>query len=201
MLVLDSEGQQAWRQEEKQESEQERRLRLLAHDLETNSISVANDDRFDVSNVLNQMGTPMTAEQVQQRLKKCNSRLHFIRSPQFPELTGVYLMLDEWEVDPNSPTEYKKKLKHICGMESCVAPEFSVLHKTKRKIPNKERFDKKRFDRDIDWVEVDTFASETRGWRTVLVRLLHAGLINMKQINDNFPPPSRDSYKWWAFTH
>lgn len=200
MLVLDSEGQHLWDSVESRESERERRLKALAHDLESNSISVAPDDKTDVSNLLAQMGTPMHAEEVQRRLKLCNSRLHFIRSPQFPELTGVYLITDEWEVDAAN-NGFKKKLRHICGMESGIAPEFSVLHKTKIKKPNKELLNGKPVDDKPEWVEVETFAGETRGWRTVLVRLLHAGLITRGQVDMHFPPPSRASYKWWRATN
>lgn len=199
MLILDSEGQSRLRREENRENQHEKRMRALAHDILSNSISVASDDRFDVSNALAQMGKPMTAEEVQKRLLKCNPRLHFIRSPQFPELTGVYLITDEWEVD-SANNGYKKKMKHICGMESGVAPEFSVLHKTKVKKPNPELLGRKTADREVDWVEVDTFSGETRGWRTVLVRLLHAGLITKLQVEENFPPPSRESFKWYSNT-
>lgn len=195
MLTIDSSGQDRWRKEENYESGLEKRRRALAHDIQSNTISVAADDRFDVSNALAQMGRPMAAEEVQKRLLKCNSNLHFIRSPQFPELTGVYLITDEIEADISSKG-FRRKLKHICGMESGVAPEFSVLHKTKIKKPNPELLGRKTVDREIDWVEVETFSGETRGWRTVLVRLLHAGLITMGQVEENFPPPSRESYKW-----
>jgi hypothetical protein len=199
MLVLDSESQQIWQQQKQRETSADARLKALAHEIESNTISVSNDDRYDVSNILNQLGYMMTAEQVQQRLKKCNSRLHFIRSPQFPELTGVYLITNEWEATPAG--DFKKKLKHICGMESGPQPEFSVLHKTKKKVPNKELFGKKSVDREVPWVEVETFSGETRGWRTVLVRLLHARLITMGQVNEHFPPPSRNSEKWYRQTH
>jgi len=190
-LVLDSEDNARHLYQERKESETEKRLRALTHDIESNTISVANDNGDDVSNLLARMGKPMTAEQVQEKLKLCNSRLHFIRSPQFPELTGVYLITDEVEFDMRG--QPKKKLKHICGMSSDVCPEFSVLHKTKKKIANPDI----QKHGDSPWIEVDTFAGETRGWRTVLVRLLHAGLINMGDIDKHFPHPSRDSEKWF----
>ena len=200
MLTLDTQGQAHWRQEERKESSQERRLRDLAHEIESNTISVANDDVYDVSNAISQMGRPMMAQEVQRKLKLCNSRLHFIRSPQFPELTGVYLITDEVETDPKSK-DFTKKLKHICGMESGISPEFSVLHKAKKKVPNKELVGTKRPIDAVDWVEVDTFVGETRGWRTVLIRLLHAGLITRLDVETHFGwMPSRDSKKWYDQT-
>ena len=140
------------------------------------------------------------SQEVQRRLKLCNSRLHFIRSPQFPELTGVYLITDEIEADPKSK-DFTNKLKHICGMESGVMPEFSVLHKGKKKVPNKDLLGTVKPVDAVEWVEVDTFTGETRGWRTVLVRLLHAGLITRHDINEHFGwMPSRDSEKWYTQT-
>ena len=200
MLTLDSQGQAQWRQQESKESAHERRLRDLAHEIESNTISVSNDDRYDVSNVLSQMGRPMMAQEIQRRLKLCNSRLHFIRSPQFPDLTGVYLITDEVETNPKSK-DFAKKLKHICGMQSGITPEFSVLHRGKKRVPNKELLGAKKPVDAVDWVEVDTFVGETRGWRTVLVRLLHAGLITRHDVNTHFGwMPSRDSAKWFNQT-
>jgi hypothetical protein len=99
-------------------------------------------------------------------------------------------------------------------MESGVMPEFTVKHVTRKKLPNKEIFGRGgHFERggkfvtddtptrDIDWVEVETYAGETRGWRTVLVRLLHMGLINRLQVEENFGwAPSRPSEKWYSAT-
>lgn len=212
-LVLDSDDRRRHQKAGGYESFREQRLRSLAQELESNSVSVASDDGHDVSNLLAQMGAPMTSEEVQKRLKKCNSRLHFIRSPQFPELTGVYLILDEVEHDGSGG--FRKKLKHLFGMESGVMPEFTVKHKIKKKVPNKDLFgrggtferggkfvlhDKPERDK-IDWVEVDTYAGETRGWRTLLVRLLHMRLITRHDVETYFSwNPSRDSELWYNAT-
>src|SRR5205823_348001 len=92
-------------------------------------------------------------------------------------------------------------IRHICGMESGIMPEFSVLHKTKTRLPDQELFGAKTATREVAWKDVETFASETRGWRTVLIRLLHAGLINRLQIERYFGwQPSHESAKWHART-
>lgn len=194
MLSVDTETQQQWRREEKRENSQERRLRELVHDLESNTVTVEDDNGRDVTNLLAQIGKPMTSTQVMEKLKACNSRLHFVLAKTY-NLWGIYLIKPgvnvncEWNID--------KDCVHICGMGNGVMPELSVRHKKKKKVPNKDLLNRKNVGREIDWVEVDTFADETRGWRTVLVRLLHAGLINRNQIEKHFGwNPTYESKRW-----
>jgi hypothetical protein len=207
-LVLDTEDRARHRVNDSMQRSLEARKRALKEELDSNSITVAPDDGVNVANLLAQMGNPLASEEVQRRLKKCNSALHFIRSPQFPELTGVYLILDEWEHDGSSG--FRKKLRHLFGMESGIMPEFTVRHVTKKKVPNPELLGQGgHFERggkfvttdtpkrEVDWVEVETYAGETRGWRTVLVRLLHMGLIGRADVEQYFGwTPSRPSAYW-----
>lgn len=184
MLGIDEAVQERWRKEGFREESISSRQRVLAENLEKAALSVADDGVYDVSVAAAQLGRPMTSETVQSKLKQCNSHLHFERSISHPELTGIYL-------------RQGGKTVHICGMESGIMPEFSVLHKKKIKVPNQDLFGSTNPTREIDWNKTDTFASETRGWRTVLIRLLHAGLITRGDVERHFGwTPSRDSQKW-----
>ena len=193
MLALDSEAQRRWRLETNKESLTERRQRMLADDLKSNTVTVEPDGGRDVSNLLAQMGKPMSAQQLIERLRRCNPRLVFERAPAYPNLYGIYVTTHE----KTAAGTWMEKKAHICGMEAGIMPEFSVLHKKKIRVPNRELFGAAKPTREVDWTEIETFADETRGWRTVLIRLLHANLITRGDVQKHFGwEPSRDSRKW-----
>ena len=77
-------------------------------------------------------------------------------------------------LDPNA----EGGRRHIMGMESGISPEFSVRHKN----PD------------------GTFKNETRGWRTVLGRLIRGKYISKARAEALFGPPNRDSRYWQLFT-
>jgi hypothetical protein len=64
--------------------------------------------------------------------------------------------------------------RHLFGMESGFLPEFSVLHQD----------------------DEGHFSRETRGWRTVLARLIKSRLITEAAAIKTFGVPSRASLKW-----
>jgi hypothetical protein len=202
MLILDSPAQERWLRAGKQQNSLAQRTKALAQEIQSNTISVRTDAGHDTSSLLEQLGRPLASEEVQRRLLLCNPRLVFIRSPQYPELTGVYIEKDE----RTAAGAWEKRLVHVCGMESGVMPEFSVLHQTTKRVPNPELLaamgDPKRFPRDgVRWIEVPTFLGETRGWRTVLIRLLHLQLITRADVEKHFGwAPSRDSQRWAELT-
>lgn len=194
MLALDTQAQERWRRTEKRESFQERRQRDLVHNLKSNTITVEPDSGRDVSDLLAQMGKPMTSQQVIDKLKLCNPRLVFKRSISFPER---YYDIRLSYKERNAAGTLVDKEKQICGMEAGIMPEFSVLHKKKIQVPNPDFFTNRTPHREIKWMEIDTFADETRGWRTVLVRLLHERLITEAQVARHFGwTPTRESRKW-----
>lgn len=197
MLGVDGLTQERWRLNSQQESAIERRQRLLAQDIESNSLSVEDDAGRDVSNLIAQMGRPLASWDVMRRLKKCNARFHFEYSKSDPTKIGVYLRTKD-KTDAGAEVEV---LKHLCGMEAGIMPEFSVLHKRKHKVPDQDIFGKEKPTREVQWKTIDTFADETRGWRTVLVRLLHARLVTEVDIHKHFGwQPSQDSKKWFEST-
>ena len=197
MLGVDQLTQERWRQEVRRESAAERRQRLLAQDLENAEISVEDDAGRDVSNLLAQMGRPLSCQQVMDKLKLSNPRFVFERSKSFPDLMGIYVNIKE----RNQAGSWEDKRVFVCGMESGIMPEFSVLHKTKIRVPDKDIFGNVKPTREVKWKETDTFESETRGWRTVLIRLLHAGLVTRLDVEKHFGwTPSRESKKWYERT-
>lgn len=187
MLGLDEARQLEWARQDKRDKLAEIRARALAQDIESNQVTISPDNGVDVSNAMAQMGHPLTSDSVIAKLKLCNSHLRFERSRNFPELMGIY-QLDQH----GRHTINGEKVTHIMGMEAKTMPEFTVIHKTKKDIPNP--------DNSGQWKEVETYAGQTRGWRTVLVRLLHAGLINRGDVEKHFGLPSRDSANWYNQT-
>lgn len=197
MLGVDELTQIRWRQQEQKQAQQECRQRSLKQEIDSHSASVALDAGRDTSNLLAQMGNPLSSQEVERRLKLCNPRLIFERSIRYPNLIGIYINLQE-----RTPTgAWGTVKKHICGMEAGMMPEFSVLHKKTEKVANPELIGNTKPTREVDWKTVETFADETRGWRTVLARLLKARLINQGDIDKHFPLPSRSSEKWYHQTH
>lgn len=196
MLLLDSPVQGRWRDEGKRERSRELRQRSLDQEIKSNTLSVSDDAGRDTSCLLAQMGRPLASTEVQRRLHLCNPALIFERSIRYPELTGVYI--DKTERNPAGG--WTKRKVHLFGMESGIMPEFSVLHQTTKLVPNPEVIagGGKEIARDaVKWKEIPTFSAETRGWRTVLVRLLHLELITRGDVEKYFGwNPSKESQKW-----
>lgn len=193
MLTLDTSGQERWRVASQRESAVERRQRLLIEDIKSNEVTVAPDEGRDITNLIAQLGKPMTSWDVMRKLKKINPNLHFEYAKADPTKIGVYIRTKE----KTSAGTYVDALKHICGMEAGIMPEFSVIHKTKKRIANPELLGRQVASREVPWREVDTYLTETRGWRVILVRLLHANLINRLDVEKHFGwIPSHDSKRW-----
>lgn len=196
MLALDSEAQARWQREGKREKQRQEKRQALDKEIRSNTITIQDDAGRDTSCLLAQMGRPLASQEVQRRLHLCNPNLIFVRNPRYPELTAIYI-----EKDERTPAGgWQKKRFHICGMESGIMPECSVLHKTKIKVANPAilGFGEKVIPREaMKWMEVETFYAETRGWRTVLLRLMKAELITRWHVERYFGwSPSLDSKKW-----
>ena len=200
MLILDTPAQERWNREGGAERTAAARTKALAEEIQSNTISVRHDNGRDTSSLLEQMGRPLASGEVQRRLLLCNPRLIFEVCIRYPELTGVYIEKDE----RTAAGTWEKRKIHLFGMESGYMPEFSVLHQTMKRVPNPEviKGGGAKVQRDaVKWIEVPTFLGETRGWRTVLIRLLHLELITRAQVEEHFGwTPSRDSQRWAEMT-
>jgi hypothetical protein len=193
MLVVDTSAQQNWQKAAKAEADAAQRQNALVQDILSNTISVADDGSVDTSKLEAQLGHPLASLEVQRRLKLCCPALIFEVSPHDKTKTGIYVERDE----RNPAGCWVKRKVFLCGMETGINPEFSVIHKTLKKVANPDLFGKDKPMREVDWKMVPTFDSETRGWRTVLVRLLHLGIIKESEVDLYFGwTPSRESANW-----
>lgn len=151
--------------------------------------SVAKDGEIDTTDARAQIGHPLSCQQFIQRLSKINGNLIFERSKCNPEIMGIYVMVNKY--DPLFMTnKYEKQF--ICGFESGYSPEHSIRHYKEKQIPDPNNFG--------NWITVREFTRETRGWRTVLMRLLRMRLITEPQIRKHFNF-SRESANWKALTN
>lgn len=199
MLTLDSE--QLERQAEAQRKERcaELRRRAIEGNEATNAASVSRDAGRPPTDAEAQLGKPMHVNEVIRRLKRCNSRLHFELANSDGKTWGCYLLVRE----ATAAGTMQSNKKFICGVGSGLMPEFSVLAESVVNTPNKELMGVTTASRDIDWVKTRTFREETaRGWRTVLVRLLHARIITEHDCRKHFTwTPSQESEKWATAVH
>lgn len=178
MLSLDEQKQKQWARRLVYEKTAELRARALANDIKSNEVTIQADAGRDVTNPLAQMGRPLTCQQVIDKLKLCNSHLRFERATRFPDLMGIYMLNQLGRHTING-----EKVSHVMGMEAGMMPEFTVVHTATRDVPGRGK--------------EKIYADRTTGWRTVLVRLLHAGFITQADVQTHFGwAPSSDSRLW-----
>lgn len=151
--------------------------RNLRQKIERERITTAPDGGRPVTSIEAQLGRPMTSQQVSQKLSRLNSNLHFERSLSDPTKMGIYLL--------------GETKRFICGMEFGFMPEFSVRHSEQIEVPSPSLDGTKE--------KVDRIVRETRGWRTVLARLVRAGIIRLAEAEKAFAF-SRDSKNWKELT-
>jgi hypothetical protein len=139
--------------------------------------TVPDDGGVSTSSV-EQWGRPLHCSQVMQVLRRVNPALHFEESSW--GIMGIYHLR-------NVNGEQVKRF--ICGMERGMMPEFSIRHRITEKVP----------DPTVPghWLDVPKFEKETRGWRTVLARLLRVGLISLPAIERAFAPSRGRSSQTW----
>lgn len=147
--------------------------------------TVDSDGSFDTTDLMVQMGRPLTSQELRARLAKLNSNLQFELSPGDKSKMGVYVI-------ENRDGQTVKRF--VCGMESGFSPEFSVRHFKVKRVPDPYQ--------PNAWREVREFYRETRGWRTVLARLLRERLLTLPQIEVAFDTlGGRDSQNWQRLTN
>lgn len=136
--------------------------------------AIEDDGGADTTNLLSQMGRGMDSGEVIRRLRKLNSNLIFEVAKSYPEYTGIYVM-------DRTPEGVPFK-RHICAMQTVFSPEFSVRHSKDTGMGKQ-------------------FSHETRGWRTVGLRLVRAGLINLTAFEKAFAiTQGRSSKNWQTLT-
>lgn len=144
------------------------------------------DGDSDVTNLLEQMGRPLSADTVISKLRRLNQNLIFEQSINYPELTGIYVSFPK-----KTLTGIVVDRQHVCGMPSppALLPEFSVRHYKMVEKPNpKDKY---------EIIKVREFADETRGWRTVILRLIKERLISQSAAEREFDISGGRSSRYW----
>jgi hypothetical protein len=156
---------------------QREKVRNAVHDAESKKKALTAKDGDRPTNLHEaQEGVALDPYMVMCRLRKMNNNLHFEPSMHDKNKMGIYLL------DPLAETGKR----FICGMErDRKIPEFSV---------------RETVEKDVRTGQTDRF-KETRGWRTVLYRLIKAKLISKTKAEILFGPPSRDSKLWQLLTN
>jgi hypothetical protein len=129
----------------------------LVEELERSKETVVKDGDIATTSVETQLGKPLSSLEIEKRLKACNPNLHFESAAGDRSKKGVYLVRRDGK-------------QFICGMEAGYSPEFSVRHAEKVKVPDP--------DLEGGFKETERFTKETRGWRTVLARVLRSRAVN-----------------------
>jgi len=202
MLVLDSSAQVRMDAASRAESIAQKRAAALAKEIASNTISVNIDDGWDCSSFEQRVGRPLSTDDVAKRLHQCNPNLIIERSIKFPDMTGIYFEKDERTA---AGTWEKRKVFLFTMSSGAIMPEMEVAHVTMKKVPNPEVVNAtagKEVPREaVRWIEIPTVYDLTRGWRTVLIRLLRAELITRADVEKHFGwTPSQPSRNWSMLT-
>jgi hypothetical protein len=158
--------------------------RRLTDHIARESATTAPDGSIDTTCTAQQIGIPMSAGELQRRLKLCNSNLVFEVSNHDLTKTGIYIIENR---------DGKTERRFICGMMTGISPERSIRVPKKREIPHPD-------GQAGHYTTVNVINEEIRGWRTVLVMLLHSRVITQPQIDRYFPVSNGISKNWQQFT-
>lgn len=149
------------------------------------SYTVAPDGNFDTTDNESQLGRPMTSDDVKRRLGKLNKNLHYEVSSADTSKLGIYVI----ENRPDSLGVMQKGKRFVVGMQNGWMPEFSIRHYVNENVPNASG----------EWEVQKKFTKETRGWRTVLARLIKEKLITRAKADAYFAVNAgRSSRNWQA---
>ena len=136
------------------------------------------------TNPLDQMGKPMTSNQLISILQKCNPNIIFKDS--LADKTKLQVMYPDKEKQPDGGESVV--LRFLCAMEKGFMPEFSILPP---KYDTCWESEKKNLQQTL------TSVRETRGWRTVVGRCMRARLITKEQVKQYFGHAARKNWHEW----
>jgi hypothetical protein len=141
------------------------------------------DGDFLTTDSAQQMGRPLSRQEIIARLSRMNPRLVFEQSRNFPHVGGIYVL--DPEANLNDLDERCRGRRHIVGMEwTGISPEF-----TTRKV-EKDKWGKMQM------------TGQVRGWRTILMRLIKERLIGVAEAERVFSiAKGRDSQRWYEEIH
>lgn len=197
MLIIDEEKGRKHRLLKQQEAERQR-LAEWVKEQEANQIWLRDDN--NPTNVMRQMGFPLTAAQFESKLKRILPNMHTEFNFFRPDKKALYV------ID-------RRGKNYVCPYESGLMPEHSILaqkteeiwdgttfHINRKDMPRAEWIPGKGFifdERDqrpgvkkiqVPWHEVQ------RGWRTVLIYLVKQGFLSPAQVEKEFG--TKDRIEW-----
>ncbi len=162
------------------------------------------DEKTNPANALARIGKAMLAGELEGKLKKLNSSLHFEYNSFNSTKKMIYL------VDRRGKTP-------LFPYEAGVMPERSIMNTKEEMVPvediyesttfkmNRKDLGKQTWDEKKQEFVSDTpnpylrkvlipWSEKTRGWRTILIKLVIAGAITPKQAEDTFG--SHNTREW-----
>lgn len=139
-------------------------------------------DGFDPTNLIKQMGRPLHPNEFMRRLAQLNSALQFKLGP-----AGGWAILKPTPVRHPDGGEKLELTYTGISFENQVMPEYTVL---------KPEYDTAWDSESKDIVKTLRTVREVRGWRTVVGRLLMAGLVSPTKVRELFSTDSNTRASW-----
>lgn len=189
----------------KEAPKEENKARIKAYcDFHLAQAALIDDKDLAPTNAERQLGQVMWPHEFEPRLKSLVPNLHFEHNSWNPKMKALYL------IHPDGTKEY------LQAYHNSPMPEYSIFNTREEEIwdgtPHISRQDlpKGEIQADGSYAYDSTAARPgfkkikkpwneiTRGWRTVLLRLLGPGLITINQLETVFGPGNRPS--WTAHT-
>ena len=179
MLIKDEETQRRHRREET--IHRTRELSVTSARGEARAAPLVRNRHESVSNRERQEGKRLTSTEFMRRLRTLNSDLlmephPYRHAPINADKACIYLLLPDG----------RKEFIMVC--EADWMPEWSVMGEMTVRTPNGSP--------QGYWPETRIPGREIkRGWRTVLIRLLHKGLLSLPAVEREFGTGDRESWK------
>jgi len=184
-LILDTQDIARHKEAEKYQRTRQLSDDAVKRDWERNLETHAEDAGRPSTDIFAQMGRPLARIEVEKRLLKCNPNFFFEISKSDPSKSGVYIA----EPLPDELGVLRRQKKFLTGMESGISPEFSVRHVVPERVPNPSC--------PGEWMDRPKFIGETRGWRTVIARLVRSKHLELEGAKRIFEIESGMQSKNW----
>lgn len=147
----------------------------------------APDGVADRLNPLQQMGRPLEPSLLMAKLHLCNPNFIFEPAIAHPGYTGIYIEQDGYNIKTMVSGRYKR---YICSFDhTAPLPEFSIMGARTEDRPNA--------DGSITTGKIKHAYEKTRGWRTVVAKLVAAGYITEPDVIKHFAPQLGRSSELW----
>jgi len=173
-LILDTQRIEAHEKAQVFERTKQLSEEAVNRDWKNNADTFADDGTRPTTDIFAQMGRALTRLEVEKRLRQCNPNFLFEISKADPSKSGVYVV----EPMPDDLGVMRNQKRFLVGMESGVSPEFSVRHVVPERIPHPEI--------SGEFITRSKFVGETRGWRTVVARLIRLRRIRKESAESAF---------------